>query len=122
WFTWRFHAAQASYAKLFFKYLSDRSATHVFPIAQYYADLTAGTLPQVAFVDPDLAAPPKQENDEHPPSNVQVGQKFVADAINGLMASTAWTSTAFFLSYDEHGGFYDHVVPPAATAPDNIPP
>src|SRR5262245_59952938 len=38
------------------------------------------------------------------------------------MASAAWTSTAFFFTYDEHGGFYDHVVPPAAPAPDDIPP
>jgi len=120
--TWRIYAAQGAYGQIFFSYVSDRASIRVFPIAQYYADLTAGTLPQVAFIDPDLAASPQVENDEHPPSNVQVGQKFVADAINGLMASTAWTSTAFFLSYDEHGGFYDHVVPPAATAPDNIPP
>ena len=120
--TWRIYAAQAAYGTLFFKYVSDRAPAHVFTTAQYYADLTAGTLPQVAFVDPDLFGSPQVENDEHPPSNVQVGQKFVADIINGLMASTAWTSAALFHVYDEHGGFYDHVVPPAAPIPDAIPP
>jgi phospholipase C len=122
--TWRIYASQAplAYGSILFKYVSDHQAVRVFPIAQYYADLAAGNLPQVAYVDPDYIGTPKTENDEHPIANVQLGQKFVADVLNALMASSAWATTAAFLTYDEHGGFYDHVPPPAAPVPDAILP
>jgi phospholipase C len=122
--TWRIYAAQypAGYGSLLFSYAAARSAQHLFPMTQYYADLAAGTLPDVSFVDPELMDTATKENDEHPPANVQVGQKFVADVINGLMSSAEWESSVLFFAYDEHGGFYDHVVPPAAPIPDDIPP
>ena len=62
------------------------------------------------------------ETDEHPPANVQVGEKFTHDIIDALVNSPNWASSAMFLTYDEHGGFYDHVAPPAAVPPDDIPP
>ena len=71
---------------------------------------------------PVFAGAPNVENDEHPPANVQVGEKFVSDVISGLFTSPEWPSSALFLEWDEHGGFYDHVAPPAATPPDNIAP
>jgi len=122
--TWRIYAAQypAGYGTLLFKYAAERAGPHLFPIAQFYTDLAAGTLPNVAFVDPELMDTATKENDEHPPANVQVGQKFVSDVVNGLMSSSQWASSALFIAYDEHGGFYDHVVPPAAPIPDDIPP
>src|SRR3989442_2868908 len=90
-------------------------------INQYYADMAAGTLPQVAFVDPLFVASKNVQSDEHPPSNVQVGQKFTHDVIQGLMGSTSWNSSALFLTYDEHGGYFDHVPPPAAPLPSPDP-
>jgi phospholipase C len=123
--SWKIYSNQPgplSFASLMFKYVNDRKAQHVFPLSQYYADAAAGTLPNVSFVDPKFLSDPQHEEDEHPPSNVQVGQKFVADVVNGLMASPNWSSSALFLTYDEHGGFYDHVAPPPAPKPDNIPP
>jgi phospholipase C len=53
---------------------------------------------------------------------VQVGQKFVADVIDALFQSPNWPSSALFLEYDEHGGYYDHVPPPSAVPPDDIQP
>jgi len=94
----------------------------VVPIGDYFADAQAGTLPQVAFVDPIFVGPKNVENDEHPPANIQVGQDFVARAISALMASPNWSSSAFFLTYDEHGGYFDHVAPPAAVPPDSHQP
>lgn len=129
--TWRIYASQGAfttqiptaYAPVFFKYVAAQAATRVVPIAQYYTDLANGTLPNVSFIEPDFFGLSAQtENDEHPISNVQVGQKFVADAINGLLASSAWATSALFLTWDEHGGYYDHVVPPAAVPPDATPP
>jgi phospholipase C len=122
--TWKIYASQypLGYGWIFFQYVQDHAAEHVFPIDQYFTDAMNGDLPDVSFVDPDVVASPATENDEHPPSNVQVGQQFVADILNALMSGPAWSSSAFFLTYDEHGGYYDHVVPPAAPIPDAIPP
>jgi phospholipase C len=60
--------------------------------------------------------------DEHPKSNVQFGAQYVASLINGLMASTSWSDSAFILTYDEGGGLYDHVPPQSAVNPDGIAP
>jgi phospholipase C len=53
---------------------------------------------------------------------MQKGAAYVAKIINALMNSSSWGSSAFFLTYDEGGGLYDHVVPPSAVPPDGIPP
>src|SRR4029077_20819043 len=73
-------------------------------------------------VDPIFLDMPTIENDEHPPANVQVGQEFVARVVKALFASPQWRRAALFLTYDEHGGFFDHVPPPPACVPDAIPP
>jgi phospholipase C len=83
----------------------------------------AGTLPSVAFVDADFTkeSDPAAE-DEHPPADVQVGQRFVARVISALTKSPQWKRSALFVTYDENGGLYDHVPPPAACPPDDKPP
>jgi phospholipase C len=119
--SWRVYFAEVPFA-FEFAYVRDHAAGHVFPIQQYFVDAANGTLPQVAYIDPIFIASNNVENDEHPPANVQVGEKFVADVINALFKSPNWKSSALFLTYDEHGGFYDHVAPPPAPVPDGIPP
>jgi phospholipase C len=123
--TWRIYAhgqtqtgLLQAYGATLFQYVADRRDVRVFPTAQYFADLAAGTLPNVAFIDPDFGGDDDVENDEHPPSDVQLGQKFSSDIINALMGSSAWATSALFFTYDEHGGYYDHVPPPAAVIPD----
>ena len=119
--SWKIYYAQVPFA-FEFSYVRDHAAGHVFPISQYFADAAAGNLPQVSYVDPIFVGPSNVENDEHPPSNIQVGQNFASNVINTLMQSPNWSSSALFLTYDEHGGFFDHVPPPAAVPPDGIPP
>jgi len=119
--TWKIYYSQAAYGALFFASVRAQT-TKLARASQFFTDAAAGNLPQVAFVDPMLTNSKNVENDEHPPSNVQVGEKFVADVLNAFMASPQWAHGAFFLVYDEHGGFYDHVPPPAACVPDSIPP
>jgi phospholipase C len=89
---------------------------------QFARDAAAGTLPQVAFIDPAFSTLSGPETDEHPPANIQIGQQFVAGVLQTLLDSPAWPSSALFLTYDEHGGFYDHVAPPPACVPDDIAP
>jgi len=63
-------------------------------------------LPSVSWIDPNIKV------SEHPPSRVSVGQAYVTTLVNSIMRSPCWGSTAIFLSWDDWGGFYDHVVPP----------
>ena len=119
--SWKIYYSQVPFAFLF-SYVRNHAAGHVFPISQYYADAAAGNLPQVSFVDPVFVSQADTETDEHPPSNVQVGEQFASQVTNALMQSPNWSSSALFLTYDENGGFYDHVAPPPAPVPDNIPP
>jgi phospholipase C len=93
-------------------------------IAQFQADAAAGTLPEVAFVDPDLLSEimAGAGTDEHPPGDIQEGEQFVSQAVQAVTSSPQWPHLALFVTHDEHGGFYDHVPPPEACAPDGIPP
>ena len=118
--SWKVYFSQVPFAGLFADF--QQHPENAAPISQFYADAAAGTLPQVAFVDPIFIASSNTETDEHPPSNIQVGEQFSASVVNALMGSPNWKDSALFLTYDEHGGYYDHVPPPAAPAPDNIPP
>jgi len=119
--SWRVYFAEVPFAFLY-GYVRQHAVGHVFPIAQYFIDAAAGKLPRVSFVDPIFLGTVNTENDEHPPSNVQIGEKFAATVINKTFKSPNWPSTALILTYDEHGGFYDHLPPPSAPLPDSIGP
>jgi phospholipase C len=76
----------------------------------YFNDLKAGALPQVSFI---ISA---AFYSEHPPLNIILGEKKMESVINGLIQSPLWTSSALFMTYDEGGGFFDHVQPPQLDA------
>jgi phospholipase C len=90
---------------------------HIRTIDEFRVDVAAGNLPQVAIVEPYFGITTYDNNDEHPPAIMQIGQKYVAELIESVTKSPAWPRTAMFLTYDEHGGYYDHVPPPKACAP-----
>ena len=76
-----------------------------------------GDLPAVSWIDPnfyDLTFGPTGSNDDHPPSDLRAGQKLVLQLVDALMQSPAWKKTLLVITYDEHGGFFDHVQPPKA--------
>lgn len=104
--------------------IPSKYAQNIAPISQFFTDLQNGTLPQVAQIEPATDA----GLDEHPtnvdadPSNVQSGAQYVSTLINALMASTSWKDSAFILTWDEGGGFYDHVAPQPTVSPDGIKP
>jgi phospholipase C len=91
--------------------------TNAPPISQFFTDAKAGTLPQFSLLDPDYSTQ-SQEN----PQNIAVGEGFLGQVLDALRDSPLWRKTLFIFVYDEHGGYYDHVPPPAALAPDAIPP
>jgi phospholipase C len=91
-------------------------------MSEFMTRAAAGTLPSVAFVDAVTTAEGPEGNDEHPPGQIQIGQKFVSDVVHALMKSPQWAHTALFITWDEHGGYYDHLPPPAACPPDDKQP
>ncbi len=91
-------------------------------IAQFTTDAMASALPHVVFLDPNFVSESYQGQDEHPPAVMQVGENWLAGITKTLMASPQWAHMAFFILYDEHGGLYDHAVPPPACPPDDIAP
>src|SRR5262249_45361486 len=115
---WKIYQSDLSFG-IIYAYVREH-IDHVRPIAEYFADARAGALPPVAFVDPSFFG--EGENDEHPPTNAQLGQTFVASVVGAFVQSPNWPRSAMFITYDEHGGYWDHVPPPPACVPDDIPP
>jgi phospholipase C len=88
------------------RYIDNRALfSHIVDLSQYYKDLNAGKLPEVSYIAPSGSS-------EHPPGSIQAGERFVRTLLNSLMSSTYWTHSAFIWSYDDWGGWYDHVKPP----------
>ena len=81
---------------------------NILPMDHLLGDVQAGTLPNVTYIDPegDLAV------SEHPPGSVTAGESWTLSIINALMHGPEWTTSAIVLTWDENGGFYDHVPPP----------
>jgi len=84
---------------------------------QFLADCRAGTLPQVTIVSPGVTA-----YTEENPRDIQLGEAYTASVVNAVLESPLWPKTVLLFMYDEHGGYYDHVAPPAAVPPDDIAP
>src|SRR5215469_2017817 len=105
---------------------------HFLPYTVFLAQVSgvpgAPPLPEVSFVDPNFGFFAKAaENDEHPPADIQRGQAFISQLVNAVRNGPYWKDTIIFITYDEHGGFYDHVRPPqapqgGARTPDGISP
>jgi phospholipase C len=112
------------------------------PIAQLFTDLAANNLPSVSIVDPEFGAAgevggPLSElpalqalglkvsetgGSEENPQDMAYGEYWASQVVKAILASPAWPRTLLLYTYDEHGGYYDHVPPLAAIAPDSIPP
>ncbi|HLY48977.1 MAG TPA: alkaline phosphatase family protein [Solirubrobacteraceae bacterium] len=84
----------------------DGQLGNVQSLSNFYSAASAGTLPAVSWIDPNGTV------SEHPPARVSAGQTYVTGLINAIMRGPDWNSTAIFLTWDDWGGFYDHVVPP----------
>ncbi len=114
--TWKDYFADLPTAGLF-PYVVENNPGKVVPIADFYADCAAGTLPSFSIVDPESF-----EGSEENPQDAQVGAYYACQVIDAVLRSPAWPSTALVLTFDEHGGYYDHVPPVRLTPPDDIPP
>jgi phospholipase C len=126
-----------------------KHADHHHPISKFFHDCQAGTLPAVSFVDPGVGAigsissaleslpfPVKEilqvlganlqsassGETEEDPQDMYYGEAWAHSIVEAVLQSPNWSRTLLIYTYDEHGGYYDHVAPPRAIPPDNIPP
>jgi len=120
----------------------EKHGAHITTVKDFYDDCAAGTLPSVSFVDPEvgvlsnvgkaLANIPllgklagrfkALGGDEEPPQDMYYGEAWAHRVIEAVLQSPAWPRTLLIYTYDEHGGYFDHVPPPPAIEPDAIPP
>ena len=90
---------------------------NIVPISQFFTDAASGNLPSFCIVDPTFNG-----GSEENPDDIRIGEQFCSQIINAAMAGPGWKKTLLVWLYDEHGGYYDHIPPPSAVAPDDIPP
>jgi phospholipase C len=84
----------------------DHQLSDIRPLRDFYKEAKSGTLPSVSWITPS------QRVSDHPPASISNGQTYVTRLINTIMRGPDWNSTAIFLTWDDWGGFYDHVKPP----------
>jgi phospholipase C len=109
----RYYNSDLPFAALY----GSRSLPWIRPVAEFYADAAAGTLPNICFVDPpfrDGGGGDGLSGDEHPAGDIRIGQAFMSDIVHAFMGQPTekWARSAMFVNYDEWGGFFDHVAPP----------
>ncbi|HEX9035395.1 MAG TPA: alkaline phosphatase family protein [Ktedonobacterales bacterium] len=106
--TWRYYDTNDTYDAPAIIQSTYGSSRDVHNSSQFIADIQAGNLANVSWVTPLNFA------NDHPPNDLQSAQNFVADQVNAIMSSAYWPHTAIFITWDDFGGFYDHVTPPVA--------
>jgi phospholipase C len=130
--TWADYFQDAPQGGAFRPFSATAIDPHFFPLKLFLAQASGvpgvGELPSVSFVDPNFGLfGIASENDEHPPTDIQRGQAFVSQVLSAVRNGPFWKDTVIFITYDEHGGYYDHVASPAARqgharTPDGISP
>ena len=110
-------------------YFSDLPTTGLFPpvlqangdkvvtIDRFFADAAAGALPSFSLVEPNYDHASEENSDD-----ITTGESFVARVVGAVMTGPGWPKTLLMWTYDEHGGYYDHVPPPPAVPPDEVGP
>jgi phospholipase C len=111
--SWRYYAAPSGGAYIWSTYdairhirYSKQWKTNVLDDKSFISDVHSGKLPAITWLMPYLLV------SEHPPYSECAGQNWTIQQINAIMESPDWSSTAIILTWDDYGGFYDHVVPP----------
>jgi phospholipase C len=118
---WSYYSHDIAFLRLFEKYRLDIDSIH--KVEEFLEHAQAGILPSVSWIDPnfgDFKVRLQPPNDDHPPADIRRGQTLVAQIYNALLkgGNDLWRKSLFIIVYDEHGGFYDHVIPQERPADD----
>lgn len=117
---WKIYFHDIPQSTVFEHQREPHNAARYFYVDEFYDDARGieSEFPQFAFIEPRYMG--WEESDDHPPHDIMRAEKLIADVYNAIRANDQlWESTLLVVFYDEHGGFYDHVVPGAAIPPDN---
>lgn len=95
---------------------------HFQAFKKFKDDAKNGTLPAYSFIEPRYFPDLELPNDQHPPHHVGMGEALIADVYNAVRSAPTWQKTLLIITYDEHGGCFDHVAPPSAVSPENTNP
>lgn len=119
--TWRGYFDQDVWALGYFKDLRHPPGSkHVHPVSALFQDLASGTLKQFSWVQPSMHIHLESfslPNWQHPWAPIHEGEHFLKQIFDAVRASKLWNKTALIVTYDEHGGFADHVSPPETGVP-----
>jgi phospholipase C len=111
------------YGNFAFLLLYQRYQAISHPYATFFKQCRTGKLPAFSYIDPNYTFTDKgpesgnQGNDDHPHADIRAGEYFLSQIYNAVVSSPAWKRTLLIVTFDEWGGFYDHVPPPRATGP-----
>jgi hypothetical protein len=119
--SWRYYEHGYCFLRMFEHYTVDNlNIVDGGPDSVNFVDSALnGTLPSVTFIDPDFIDVPPGF-DDGPPADIAAGQHFIGTVVDALMRGPLWSKTLLLITYDEHGGFFDHVSPPAAVPVSGI--
>ncbi len=97
---------------------------HLYSFEDHFmTDAMSGRLPSYSFIEPRYFPDPlfsRLPNDQHPPHDVALSERLIARCYDAIRNGAGWARTLFIITYDEHGGNWDHVPPPAAISPDDL--
>ncbi len=105
--SWKYYSQYGIWDAPLFLQSYYKSPNNIRDSSQFVSDVQAGKLPTISWL-----MPPSGDSSDHPPAHIQIAQNWVAEQINAIMKSSYWSDTAIFLTWDDWGGFYDHVTPP----------
>jgi phospholipase C len=116
--TWRAYYEDDPWAIMYFQdmHTADNNK-YVSTLDKFFTDLSAGNLSQFTVLQPRMTSAKGAPTWQHPDNSVKAGEALYKQVYEALRASPFWESLAFIITYDEHGGFYDHVPPPQTGVP-----
>jgi phospholipase C len=115
--SWRDYYTTLASTLLYPKLYTANLGRKVIKVKHFFADAAAGKLPGFCLVEPNYVT-----QSEENPQDIVRGEQFAAKVIDAVMKGPGWKHTLVIFTFDEHGGYFDHVPPPRALAPDHIPP
>jgi hypothetical protein len=120
--TWRSYYHDKNDLLELYPALKSDTTNHVRFETHFLSDVASDNLPTYAFITPAFIGAPEQPvNSMHAPADVRPAEKLVADVYSALRAHPdVWKKALLIIVFDEHGGYYDHVPPPATVSPDGI--
>ncbi|HLJ35714.1 MAG TPA: alkaline phosphatase family protein, partial [Ktedonobacteraceae bacterium] len=104
---WKYYSQYGIWDAPLFLHSYYKSPNNIRDSSQFIRDVQAGRLSTISWL-----MPPSGDPSDHPPAHLQIAQNWVSEQINAIMKSSYWSDTAIFLTWDDWGGFYDHVTPP----------